>query len=364
MPRPAQARVAVAGRVGQPPLHGAARRGRPARRRAFERAVAGGGQVVRQIDGERLRDGRPVGGDEVALEGQRAARADPRFFVGPRNLVAPRRRGVDRPRDDDAERPAGMVARVGSRHADHGPELGDGDVPLVPVRVGRAGRQLGQNVVVVGERDEPAAGVNHVDVRPAAQRPRRERRRQVAAVEVRHARADVDAAPPRRAVGPGGVRVFRAEDEEDVTGARVAGDDATIRIVLRRVQGFDGPGADVNPVDPRAVEGVAGRVAAGVVHEPLAARRPDVGVREDAAGTGVRPAGGDQAARREPAHGLPASWRYRTILRALPVSAGSAHSSATIGRFLASRETSSAPLRRGLVAVAWSFSPSSRTAQR
>ena len=103
MPRPPQAEELPVGGERQPPLDAAARRSRAPGFGAFERAFAGDGQVVRQVDDEDLRNRLTGRGQNLALKGEGVSPWNPTLLEGARDVVAAGSRPIRGVGDEDGE---------------------------------------------------------------------------------------------------------------------------------------------------------------------------------------------------------------------------------------------------------------------
>ena len=83
-------------------------------------------------------------------------------------------------------------------------------------------------------------------------------------------------------------RVLRPENEDDFVFARMKSDHAAISPIPGPVQLSDLAGADVDCLDGQAIEPISRCVAARIVNEPLAVRRPDARVGQNASARAAR----------------------------------------------------------------------------
>src|SRR5262249_14327446 len=100
------------------------------------------------------------------------------------DLIGTGLRQGGRSRDENGEITSILIPRMTARHA-HGPHGDtDADVSEVDIVLSRLLREVLQYVILVCEADPLAVAAEDVHVGPTAQRPRRERGREISGLEV------------------------------------------------------------------------------------------------------------------------------------------------------------------------------------
>ena len=165
-----------------------------------------------------------------------------------------------------------------------GADADTSQAPLAPLP--GLGRRL-EHRILIRAAHRGAVWRKHMEVGAAAESTGRERRHQVAGVEVlghaRTRRADDDSLPPRRPVRPVRRGPLRAQNEDQAVVHRTVRHHATAGPLPRLVEHLDPACGHLHAFDARAVEDRAVGGGTDVVGNPPRVGRPDAAVGEHVA---------------------------------------------------------------------------------